>query len=49
MRITAWALSLCFLAVTILSWMYFFTIPIAFSGLITICLGSAAWRSTRAA
>jgi hypothetical protein len=49
LRTTACALSLCFAGVTILSWMYFFIIPIVFSGLITICLVSATWLSTRAA
>ena len=49
LRSTAWALSLCFAAVTVLSWMYFFTIPIAFSGVITVCLIVATWRSARAA
>jgi len=49
MRGTAWALSLCFAAITGLSWMYFFTIPIAFSCTITVCLVVAAWRSARAA
>jgi hypothetical protein len=48
-RSSAWALSVCFAAVTVLSWMYFFTIPIAFSGAITVCLIVATWRSTRAA
>ena len=49
LRGSAWALSVCFAAVTVLSWMYFFTIPIAFSGVITVCLIVAAWRSARAA
>ncbi|HSE31725.1 MAG TPA: hypothetical protein VLA93_09110 [Pyrinomonadaceae bacterium] len=49
MRSSAWALSICFAAVTVLSWMYFFTIPIAFSGVITVCLIVATWRSARAA
>jgi hypothetical protein len=48
-RSSAWALSVCFAAVTVLSWMYFFTIPIAFSGVITVCLIVATWRSARAA
>ena len=47
--LTAWALAVCFAALTALSWKYFFTIPIVFSALITICLVGAAWRSTRAA
>lgn len=45
--LTAWALAVCFAALTVLSWKYFFTIPIVFSALITICLVGAAWRSTR--
>jgi hypothetical protein len=40
-------LSACFAAVTVLNWMYFFTIPIAFSSVITVCLIVAAWRSAR--
>lgn len=47
--LTACALAVCFAALTALSWKYFFTIPIVFSALITICLVGAAWRSTRAA
>lgn len=47
MRSTAWAFSVCFAAVTVLSWMYFFTIPIAFSSVITVCLFMGAWRSAR--
>jgi len=48
-RPTAWALGLCFAAVTVLNWVHFFTIPIAFSAAITVCLALAAWRSARAA
>lgn len=39
----AWALALCFVAVTALSWRYAFTIPIVFSAVITVCLIAAAW------
>jgi len=49
MRATAWALSLCFVVLTVLTWMYFFTIPIVFATAIAICLVTATWRSTRAA
>jgi len=38
---------LCFVAVTYLSWQYFFIVPIAFSGVITICLLTAAWLVAR--
>ena len=47
MRGTAWALALCFLAVTILSWRYFFIVPLIFSIVITACLIAAAWLSAR--
>jgi hypothetical protein len=49
MRTTAWALALCFGAMTVLNCVYFFAIPIAFSSAITVCLVVAALRSTRAA
>ena len=49
LRVTAWTFSLCFAAVTVLSWMYFFAIPIVFSTLITACLAAAAWRLPGAA
>jgi hypothetical protein len=45
MRGPAWALALCFAAVTVLSWRYFFTLPIIFAFLITVCLVTAAWLS----
>jgi hypothetical protein len=47
MRGTAWALALCFVAVTILSWRYFFIVPIIFSIVITACLIAAAWLSAK--
>jgi hypothetical protein len=47
MRATAWVLSLSFVAVTVLNGMYFFTIPIVFSAVISICLVTATWRATR--
>ena len=48
-RGTAWALALCFAAVTALSVKYAFTTPIVFSTVITICLIAAAWLSARKA
>jgi hypothetical protein len=45
MRGTQWALALCFVAVTILSWTYLFTLPIVFLTLITVCLIAAAGLS----
>ena len=49
LRLTAWVLTLTFAAMTVLNWMYFFTIPVVFSSLITVCLAAAALRSPRAA
>jgi hypothetical protein len=43
----AWGLVICFAAVTILSWRYFFIVPIVFSILITLCLTAAAWLSAK--
>jgi hypothetical protein len=45
LRGPAWALVICFAAVTILSWRYFFIAPIVFTVLITVCLTAAAWLS----
>ena len=47
MRGTAWAFALCFVAITVLSWKYFFVIPIVFSIVITLCLTAAAWLSAK--
>jgi hypothetical protein len=46
-RRTAWALAICFAAVTALSLKYAFTTPIVFSTMITMCLIAAAWLSAR--
>ena len=43
----AWALAISFVAVTALSFRYAFTIPIVFSGLVTVCLVAAAWLSAK--
>jgi hypothetical protein len=47
MRGTAWALALCFAGIAVLSWRYFFIIPIVFSIVITLCLIAAAWLSSK--
>jgi hypothetical protein len=47
MPVVPWALALCFVGVTFLSWRYFFVVPLAFSGVITICLILAAWVGGR--
>ena len=46
-RGTAWAFALCFAAVTVLSWRYFFILPIVFTAMITVCLIAAAWLSAK--
>jgi hypothetical protein len=47
MRGTAWTFALCFAAITVLSWKYFFAIPIICSILVTLCLTAAAWLSAK--
>jgi hypothetical protein len=49
MRVTVWALALCFAAITVVSWRYLFIIPIVFSSVITVCLILAAWSTTNSA
>jgi hypothetical protein len=45
MRTTVWTLALSFAAITVVSCLYLFIIPIVFSALITVCLTAAAWIS----
>ena len=47
MRSTAWAFAFCFAAITVLTWKYFFVVPIVFSIVITLCLSAAAWLSAK--
>jgi len=47
MRGTAWTFALCFAAITVVTWRYLFTLPIAFSIVITLCLTAAAWLSAK--
>jgi len=46
-RSIAWALAICFVAITALSWRFAFTTPIVLSTLITGCLIAAAWLSPK--
>jgi hypothetical protein len=48
MRVTVWAFALCFAAVTAVSWVYLFILPVVVSFVITVCLTVAAWLSARA-
>ena len=43
----AWALAICFVALTALTWRYAFTTPLVFSTLISVCLTAAAWLSAK--
>ena len=47
MRVTVWALALCFAAITVVSWKYLFILPIVFSMLITVFLAAAAGLSAK--
>jgi uncharacterized membrane protein len=47
MHVISWGLAFCFAALTVLSWRYFFFLPIVFSVLITACLVAAAWLSAK--
>ena len=47
LRPVAWVFALCFATITILSWRYFFAIPLVFSFLITLCLSLAAWLAKK--
>ena len=46
-RGAAWAFALCFAVITALSCRYLFLPPIVLSLLITVCLTTAAWLSSR--
>src|SRR5262245_33892524 len=48
-RPTAWLLVVSFALITLLDWVFFFTIPLAFSVAITLCLAAAAFSSPSAA
>jgi hypothetical protein len=48
LRITAWALALCFAAITVVSWRHLFLVAIISSALITACLAAAALAIPRA-
>jgi hypothetical protein len=47
MRLSAWGSAVSFGVIAYLSQLYFFNIPIVFSGAIFLCLGAAAWLSGR--
>jgi hypothetical protein len=43
MPVVTWTLAGCFVAATVLMWMYFFIAPLIFSAVIALCLILAAW------
>ena len=47
MRVATWAFALCFAAITVVSWKSLFILPVIFSAVITLCLISAAWLSSK--
>ncbi|HKV91208.1 MAG TPA: hypothetical protein VJW20_01530 [Candidatus Angelobacter sp.] len=47
LRGITWAFVFCFAAITVVSLRYLFLLPIVFSSVITLCLISAAWLSSK--
>ncbi|HLW74512.1 MAG TPA: hypothetical protein VKT74_05540 [Gammaproteobacteria bacterium] len=47
LRGITWAFALCFAGITAVSFTYLFILPIGFAAVITLCLISAAWLSSR--
>jgi hypothetical protein len=47
MPVVTWSLAACFAVVTLLSWKYFFILPVIFSCVVTICLILAAVAAGR--
>jgi hypothetical protein len=43
MPLATWALAICFVGLTVLSWMYLFIVPVILSAVISLCLIMAAW------
>ena len=47
LRVTTWALALCFAAITVVSWRYLFILPVVFSAVVTACLAAAPWLASK--
>jgi hypothetical protein len=47
LSVVTWAFAICFVAIAVLSWMYFFIIPGIFSSVIGLGLVLAAWLAGR--
>ena len=46
--LVTWAFALSFVVIGVLSWRYFFLVPLVFSSLVALCLLVAAWSAARA-
>ena len=46
--LVTWTFALAFVAITLLTWRYFFVVPLVLSSLVALCLLMAAWSATRA-
>jgi hypothetical protein len=42
LSVVTWALGLCFVAIMLITWRYFFTAPLVFSCVVSLCLLAAA-------
>jgi len=40
-----WVFTLCYVAITFVSWRFLFIVPLVFSIVVTLCLAAAAWLS----
>ena len=47
LRPVGWTFAFAFAALTVVSWLYLFIVPVIFSAAITVSLASAAWLSSR--
>lgn len=48
LRLVRWAFAACFIALTIMTWRYFFPAPTIFSALVALSLALAAWQGAGA-
>ena len=48
LRLVTWGFALAFVAITLITWRYFFVAPLIFSGVVALCLLLAAWSVARA-
>jgi hypothetical protein len=47
LSVVSWTFAICFVGITVLSWMYFFIIPGIFSSVVGLCLVLAAWLAQK--